>query len=874
MEEPNLLDEDPRASPVERRRKSIDLANMRKLKLLINIKGDSIAAEECLFSSNPILLRVFAKFFPHRVPIDVQMCKDLGGTETDYNQFIQIFKHSGVLMEGDSLEDQTLMGMEDSFSLKLFLKIHSQENPFDFSHADEVVDLLIKCDAEEWIDLIHLPLFPAIPHQSEGVNQWKTQFAPPFNYLSLHEIAHSSEVSQIWTVKSCLYREKEFPHLNRSQMYHPKTCDILQHLQRIVTEIPSAMKYKDSFVEKEIVKIVEKEISALLDRLDVSWTLKTIPFVHSSSGWNRAECVNLLGSNYDDMADIDKNVIVSLPRYLHTHVELLKRLGAKERWDNPEPKKIPYCNNPIESRFERFLYSKEFSDIEFEFVGHPPIYAHRLIMSANSPKFESQFLNGKLRESQLLVGEHFKIVMNKDPNVVRIVLCYVYTGFWKEDDELWAETLELADEWCLEPLKKVLENFMLSSFGKFTKENVLDLLEYSKLYHLDRLESYCRINALSNRILLLASKKMRKNRRKLYVDLFGEDELNSIDEKEKMEKHVVYHQENIRLFILRNSMTLPIITIVTKTTCNLGDLKAEISKLAQQESSAKKYFRFRRVALRQNHTNRFASDVYNTSMDSDLVSSYNFENQPFIYLEEQEETSYFEPVVSPTFMITFKLFDDSKGIPVSLCDLVLPVEMTVKNLKKYIVEKILKGRGIHVEPEEILLIDEETQDILNRLVRLDSTLERHNLRTGDIVHIEILKDENKEGGLVENYFKNLSKTTILYIEEKEESYQRRRQQNEITNGKEENEEHQQNRSSCRRIQIKGENVLNTTFTMSGLQNLIKNRFNLEAKEERIKFSFQEKVYSGKWIAMNENNLSFLMFYKFPNLIEFRVEIAE
>ncbi|KAL8129482.1 hypothetical protein V2J09_018637 [Rumex salicifolius] len=199
---------------------------------------------------------------------------------------------------------------------------------------------------------------------------------------------------------------------------------------------------------------------------------------------------------------------------------------------------IQVPSSDIGSHFGLLLDNDEYSDIVFSVAGER-FNAHKLVISARSPKFEADYLD-RMEESDDVVEI---VVTDMDP---KAMLHYIYKDCLVADEDLLlstsssttslrdsvvAELLAVADKYELSRLRLMCESF-LSKHISVT--SVADILSLADLCHASDLKSVCLKFGAENLVAVMNSEGfdyLKKNCPMLQSELLkmvaGEDELSS-----------------------------------------------------------------------------------------------------------------------------------------------------------------------------------------------------------------------------------------------------------------------------------------------------------------------------------------------------------
>ncbi|GMH09733.1 hypothetical protein Nepgr_011574 [Nepenthes gracilis] len=165
-------------------------------------------------------------------------------------------------------------------------------------------------------------------------------------------------------------------------------------------------------------------------------------------------------------------------------------------------------DSDIGAHFGMLLENDEYSDTVFNVAGKR-FTAHKLVLSARSPKFEAEFLGGSEE-----LG-HEIVVTDMEPEVFKAMLHFMYRDTLVTDEELlssslsWisslsdsvaAKLLAVADKYDITRLRRLCESF-LSKHISVT--SVADILSLADLYHATDLKCTCLKFAAENLVAVM-----------------------------------------------------------------------------------------------------------------------------------------------------------------------------------------------------------------------------------------------------------------------------------------------------------------------------------------------------------------------------------
>ncbi|XP_041991116.1 BTB/POZ and MATH domain-containing protein 4-like isoform X2 [Salvia splendens] len=156
---------------------------------------------------------------------------------------------------------------------------------------------------------------------------------------------------------------------------------------------------------------------------------------------------------------------------------------------------IQVPESDIGSDIGMLLENMEGSDIIFNVSGEK-FHAHKLVLSARSPKFRSELLEGVDIEAEEVM------VPDMEPKVFKALLHFIYLDTLAEDeliassscsthlvaDTLTAKLLAAADRYDLERLKRICESHLCKDISV---DSVAQVLSLADCYHAAELKDVC-----------------------------------------------------------------------------------------------------------------------------------------------------------------------------------------------------------------------------------------------------------------------------------------------------------------------------------------------------------------------------------------------
>jgi len=226
--------------------------------------------------------------------------------------------------------------------------------------------------------------------------------------------------------------------------------------------------------------------------------------------------------------------------------------------------------------------------------------------------------------------------------------------------------------------------------------------------------------------------------------------------------------EELRIIILRNRLELSSVEVSISENWTLSQLLEKTVKTLEgypAEQSHRFNYRFRRVAYRKNQTRRPMNFYKPADYDKKLKDLGFKIGRIHIYLEQDVDSRFpglDESKIVNGIFISLRLWNHSKGKPISLRDMSLS-DFTTVNQLKYLLSSLYPS----LDPSNLLIVEEEKEDIFNLLLHESSSLVEYSISNGDVLHIEQLFENSvRNQSLTEDYFKK--KAPILEVPPNEE----------------------------------------------------------------------------------------------------------
>lgn len=237
----------------------------------------------------------------------------------------------------------------------------------------------------------------------------------------------------------------------------------------------------------------------------------------------------------------------------------------------------------------------------------------------------------------------------------------------------------------------------------------------------------------------------------------------------------------VDIIIMRNRMNLKSFTVRMNEFQRINELIEKIVEHLNMEEPNKgwmaKNIRLRKVTYRKNGTKR-PGNFLTFNEHFHLIREI-LERKHHLYLEQDINTDYFSnpqewAVSEGDIFITIRKWDIESGQPQDVADITVNSSMSILEFKRY----ICQNRIVPYHPQNILIVEEETDLRINYLVADALSLSLYGIISGDIIHVEEITPDHLDArghvvkSLTAEYL--MKKKIYLSIQETEESYQRRK----------------------------------------------------------------------------------------------------
>lgn len=238
---------------------------------------------------------------------------------------------------------------------------------------------------------------------------------------------------------------------------------------------------------------------------------------------------------------------------------------------------------------------------------------------------------------------------------------------------------------------------------------------------------------------------------------------------------------SIDITIMRNRMDLKSFTIRMNEYQRINELIEKIVERLNMEEPNRgwnaKNIRLRKVTYRKNGTKR-PGNFLTFNEHFHLIREI-LERKHHLYLEQDINTDFFSnprewAVTEGDIFITIRKWDIETQQPQDVGDITVNSSMSILEFKRY----LCQNRIVPYHPQNILVVEEETDLRINYLVADALSLSLYGIISGDIIHVEEITPEHLDGrghvvkSMTAEYL--MKKKIFLSIQETEESFQRRK----------------------------------------------------------------------------------------------------
>ncbi|CAD8088720.1 unnamed protein product [Paramecium primaurelia] len=133
--------------------------------------------------------------------------------------------------------------------------------------------------------------------------------------------------------------------------------------------------------------------------------------------------------------------------------------------------------NPLKTSLQNLFLGGIFSDVILKINDEIVLPLHKCILSCRSPKFNGMFSSNLMENTQNIIKVEYK-----KPELFKLMLGWIYSGYWKEFPDNIADACDLmllADEYMIMDLKQKCEEDIIS---KLDISNILQVLLFVEKY--------------------------------------------------------------------------------------------------------------------------------------------------------------------------------------------------------------------------------------------------------------------------------------------------------------------------------------------------------------------------------------------------------
>jgi len=162
----------------------------------------------------------------------------------------------------------------------------------------------------------------------------------------------------------------------------------------------------------------------------------------------------------------------------------------------------------------------------------------------------------------------------------------------------------------------------------------------------------------------------------------------------------------------------------------------------------------------------------------------------------------------PNVLISLRMWSKQLSRPISVRDIVVPKNFTVAELKQVV------AKHAPVKPEQIILVEEETQKLFNLYVDNKTPLTKYGIMNGDVLHIEEIEADFHKSLSDIKSFTSRTKDFFTYrvgrfmfaVDESEQFYKKRTENEQTLNSihQIQSQEKQKEKEKEKQIEKEGE----------------------------------------------------------------------
>jgi len=192
--------------------------------------------------------------------------------------------------------------------------------------------------------------------------------------------------------------------------------------------------------------------------------------------------------------------------------------------------------------------------------------------------------------------------------------------------------------------------------------------------------------------------------------------------------------------VYRSKLELPRKFVECDESTTLDQLLQQVISVISKETTLKYFYRFRRVAFRKNGTKRPMEPYSERKMTQKLSEIFPKKRDTAkVYLEQSVYPTFFDAKdFEKGLSVSIRVWNIEKNCPSSLEDFLFNNCATFRQLKEFC------GKYLDLKPEEMVIVDEETEELVHRMDDDFSHMRSKMITSGDILHVEPLTPKHKE----------------------------------------------------------------------------------------------------------------------------------
>lgn len=326
---------------------------------------------------------------------------------------------------------------------------------------------------------------------------------------------------------------------------------------------------------------------------------------------------------------------------------------------------------------------------------------------------------------------------------------------------------------------KYVQKLILDYCSQVTDCLVNDIVFFSKELNYLSMSNMTHVNEESlNYLAMISPKKLET------IVLSGNPHFNLPDVRNLVAtKKYNIIGSMIDVVILRNRLSLPKFTIRINEFDKVDDLVEKVIEYLNIEDPSVTWkpenIRFRKVTYRKNGTKRpgvcLSPNEYSYLLREVLERKHHF------YLEQDINEDFRTPSRNFSYdnaegniFITIRTWNPVKQCPEDVRDITVNSSMSLLEFKNY----LFRNRVVPYEPQNMLIVEEETDLRINILIADSLTLSLYGIISGDVIHVEEITPTNVDsrGQIIRSMTAEflMKKKTNILVQETEESFERRK----------------------------------------------------------------------------------------------------